>query len=77
LLWNQPVLLGLVVLVLLLIVAPFGAGFFAWVSGRRRADVVRPQTTTFVGIQLDLALLILGLMLLLAVVAWIWKALAR
>lgn len=64
-------LIGLVLLVLLVTVVRFAAGLHA---RRRRQSVSEPPPTRFMGTQFDLAILVLGLVLILVVVGWIYQA---
>ncbi|HXH65016.1 MAG TPA: hypothetical protein VNH42_05845 [Mariprofundaceae bacterium] len=72
---DNPVIDGFIVLVLLITVVPAGMGWY-----RRRhppaeteqADVIRqPRESRFLGTQMDLAILVIGLLLLLALIHWI------
>jgi hypothetical protein len=71
----NPVLPALMALVLLLTVVPFAIGLFRRLR-RKEQRVIEPPTTRFVGIQLDLAVLAFGLLLLLVLASLIYKALA-
>jgi uncharacterized iron-regulated membrane protein len=70
------VLIALCALVVLMIVGPVVAG---WISWRRRdrpgaaETQVTQQTSRFMGTQLDLAILVIGLLLLFGLVAWIFR----
>jgi len=65
-LWENPAVPALIVLVLLLMVVPVAMCLYRRLRHKeQRVDA--PQTTRFVGIQLDLAILVFGLFLLLVV----------
>jgi hypothetical protein len=81
---DNPVLLALSALVLLMIVGPLVAGWISWRRGKRRAAsgetpsaarLEQMPATRFLGTQMDLAILIVGLLGLVAIVGWIAKSL--
>jgi hypothetical protein len=84
---DNPVLIGLVLLVLLVTVAPLAAGLYAGLRRRKleagahrvegRAQVEQPPTTRFLGAQFDLAILVVGLLLLFVVAGWIRQSFFR
>lgn len=72
---DNPVIDWFIVLVLLITVVPAGMGWY-----RRRhppveteqADAIRqPRESRFLGIQMDIAILVIGLLLLLGLIHWI------
>lgn len=75
---DNPVIDGFIVLVLLITVIPAGMGWYRRrhpVTGKDRADAIRePRGSRFLGIQMDLAMLVLGLLLLLVMIRWVMKA---
>jgi hypothetical protein len=75
---DTPVVALLLLLVLLIIVAPIVAGLL---SRRKPGDqgdantlVQEPPTTRFLGTQMDIAILIFGLLLLLGAIGWVKKS---
>jgi uncharacterized iron-regulated membrane protein len=78
---DDPVLIALVALVLFIIVVPIIAGWIEWRRRKRNGDALAqpadPPATRFLGTQLDLALLVMGALLLVGVATWLYKAFAR
>jgi hypothetical protein len=80
---DDPLLIALSALVLFIIIGPLVAG---WVQGRKRAlgppgassddgrMTAAPPTSRFLGTQMDLAIVVVGILLLLAVLGWIFRA---
>jgi amino acid transporter len=78
---DKPVVFFLVLLGLLITVVPFGAAVYGRYRSRsaageeNRAGRPVPETSTrFLGIQMDIAIVIFGLLLLLIAICWIRKA---
>lgn len=73
----DPVVALLVLVVLLVTVVPLVMGWFSRRKARHSETVKTvakdPPTTRFLGTQLDLAILLIGLLLLLALVGWVRK----
>ena len=74
---EDPVVALFVLLVLLLTVVPMVAGLLSRRktarSGKASAPPQELPTSRFLGTQMDLAILIFGLLLLLALIAWVHK----
>ena len=80
-LMNTPVVAFLLLLVLLVTIVPVVT---RWLSRRKTAHsetvstpAKEPPTTRFVGIQMDIAILIFGLFLVLGLIGWIHKTFFR
>jgi hypothetical protein len=84
---DNPVLIALTALLLFIFIGPAIVGFTEW---RRRkklgagqtqeaapAQTAEPATTRFMGTQLDLAILLMGMLLVVGAATWIYKAFAR
>jgi hypothetical protein len=78
---DTPVVALLALLALLVIVGSLVARLASRGKRSRSNSVDAPQTrlqiSRFPGIQLDLAILMLGLLLLLGLAGWVWKLLAE
>lgn len=76
-LMDTPVVAFMLLLVLLVTVGPIVAGLLSRnKSGRPDeggSQVKAPPTTRFLGIQMDIAILIFGFLLLVAVIGWVKK----
>ena len=76
---NTPVVAFLLLLVLLVTIVPVVT---RWLSRRKTAhsetvSTKEPPTTRFLGIQMDIVILIFGLFLMLGVIGWIHKTFFR
>ena len=74
---DTPVVAFMLLLVLLVTVVPVVAAL--WSSkfgkpGEAKAAAKEPQGTRFMGTQMDFAILLVGLVLLLGIVGWVVKA---
>ena len=76
-LMEEPVVALFLLLALLLTVVPILAGFLSRRKKTRSDTVDAPPkelpSSRFLGTQMDLAILIFGLLLLLAMAAWVYK----
>jgi len=74
---DTPVVAFMLLLALLVTVVPIVGALLSRNRSRHPDDlsmlVKEPPTTRFLGIQMDIAILILGLLLLLSVIGWIHK----
>lgn len=74
---DTPVVAFMLLLALLVTVVPIGGALLSPNKSKHPDDVSRvvkePPITRFVGIQLDIAILIFGLLLLAGVVGWMYK----
>jgi hypothetical protein len=74
---DTPVVAFMLLLVLLVTVVPIAGALLSRNRSRHHDEpsmlVKEPPTTRFLGIHMDIAILILGLLLLLGVIGWIHK----
>ena len=74
---DTPVVAFMLLLVLLVTVVPIVGALLSRNRSRHpdnlRTPVKEPPTTRFLGTQMDIAILLLGLLLLLGVIGWIHK----
>lgn len=74
---DNPVIDGFIVLVLLITVVPAGMVLYRRyhpAPEKEQADAIRqPRESRFLGTQMDIAMLVLGLLLLLVLIGWLRK----
>jgi hypothetical protein len=73
---DTPVVAFMLLLVLLVTVVPVAAALWSRKFGKpdkAEAVVKEPQGTRFMGTQMDLAILLVGLLLLLGIISWVVK----
>lgn len=75
---ENPIIVGFIVLVLLITVVPAGVALYKRhrsPADAEQAKTIRgPRETRFLGTQMDIAVLVLGLLLLLVLVHWLKEA---
>jgi hypothetical protein len=79
-LMDTPVVACFVLLALLVTVVPLGAAIYGRYCGtakRQGGEEKAPATTRFVGIQMDIAILVFGLLLLFGLFSWIGKTFSK